>query len=121
MDWADIDAREKAKEASQAKQKKEMDSEAKRNHAINVDRGMAISRIKVATDWGFIKEIKQDLLKDLHDNLFMEASNGKPLYNEVTYAQIMAHRHGVIEGVKQFFTLLDKYESVYLKSKGEKE
>ena len=27
MDWADIDAREKAKEASQAKQKKEMDSE----------------------------------------------------------------------------------------------
>jgi hypothetical protein len=94
-------------------------SEDKRNREINKDRGMAVARIKTSSDWHFIHQIKQDLINDLHNGLFIQATEGKPLYSEVTYGQIMAHRHGVIEGVKQFFTLLDSYESVYLKEKGE--
>ena len=94
------------------------DLEAKRNHEINIDRGEAVSRLRSSTDWHLMTEIKQNLLQDLYKGLFIPATEGKSLYNEPTYAQILAHRHGCIEGVNQFFTLLDKYEKLYLDNKG---
>ena len=93
----------------------------KRNREVNIDRGMAVSRMRHASEWKYIEDIHRDLLKDLQDNWFMPVTKGKSLYEEPNYAYIMANRHGVIEGVKQFFSLLDKYESVYLNSKGEQD
>ena len=98
---------------------KELTNEEKKNHQINFDRGMAVRRLKETTDWRYMEDVHRDLLTDLYGGLFIDASPGKPLCLEPTYGQIMAHRQGVMDGVKQFFSLLDKLESVYLNSKGE--
>jgi hypothetical protein len=97
------------------------DEEDKRGKEINLDRGMAVSRLKGGSDWHVMSQIKQNLLQDLHNKLFMQATEGKPLLGENNYGLIMANRQGVIDGVNQFFSLLDSYESIYLTNKGGQE
>lgn len=92
------------------------DQTNERNKKINIDRGMAVNRLMSATDWHVMEEVKEELLRDLQDKLFMPAQKHIPLACEPTYAQIIAHRHGVVEGVKNFFDLLGSYGEVYLSS-----
>lgn len=90
----------------------------KRNREQNDERGSAVNRLKGSNDWQLILEIKRDLMNDLYKGLFVQATN-LPLCLEPTYAQIISNRQGVIDGVEQFFSLLDKLEGVYLRHKQE--
>jgi len=92
-------------------------NEDRKNREINFSRGEAVNRLITSNDWQYILDIRKDLINDLYKGLFMSASEGKPLYLESTYAQVLANRHGVIEGINNFFSLLEKLNGVYLHHK----
>jgi len=79
--------------------------------------GEYLNEIRGTKIWEILQEIKDSIVQDLNNGLFMDATKDISVFAEPQMGQIIAHRKGMIEGIEKLFKLFEMLNQSFLKSK----